>query len=103
MDQQYTFRKTYFLLDSETFVEMVTLVMDYSRQIGSKSKVETQVIESDSRELPTNILTKSFLLTLREKDNVVEEYKLTKRQADVVLKKYVTNLFDVNRDLLNSI
>ncbi|MBF0706729.1 hypothetical protein IQ283_08925 (plasmid) [Alkalihalobacillus hwajinpoensis] len=103
MNQQYYFRRTYFLLDANLYVEMVTLVMESTRQIGKRSKVETEVVESDSREVSTTNISKSFIEYLKVEDTIIEEYKLSKNQADIVLNKYKNNLFDVNKELLDSI
>ncbi|MDO6657433.1 hypothetical protein [Anaerobacillus sp. 1_MG-2023] len=103
MNQQYYFRRTYFLLDANLYVEMVTLVMESNRQIGKRSKVETEVLESDSREVSTTNISKSFIEYLKVEDTIIEEYKLSKSQAEFVLNKYKNNLFDVNKELLDSI
>lgn len=103
LDHQYTFTRTYFLLEPNLYVEMVTLAMEYNRVEGRNLITQNEVLSSDSRELDTKDVSKSFVEALHAEDTIKEEYKLTKEQVDMILKNYKDNLFDVNKEVLDSL
>ncbi|WP_078557035.1 hypothetical protein [Bacillus alkalicellulosilyticus] len=101
VETEYYFRRTYFLIDSDTYGELVSLAEEKKEIYKDKVKIDCDFIGEGLREvrLSDNDLSNE----IRKNEILREEFKINHSSFLTLEEKYKERLFDITGDIINKL
>ncbi|MFC0273562.1 hypothetical protein ACFFIX_19410 [Metabacillus herbersteinensis] len=101
--KEYFFRRTFFVVDGDLFVELVALMEESTMVQGTEVQKGNEILASDSRELSFSNYPHSFVENLSELGIIKEGYKISLEQLQYLLSTYNEDLFAISEDVIKII
>jgi|SRR5690606_11989498 len=97
---KYFFRRTYFMVDDNMYVELVALAAESKIRTDHEEEVNCEVIDSSSRELYIESSSVDFAKQLQESGIIKEVYVITEEQLYILKDTYKDDLFSITQDTI---
>ncbi|QAS54830.1 hypothetical protein [Halobacillus litoralis] len=94
----YFLKKAYFIVDEESYIELVSVSKEYLEYLGDEKITQFEVLASETREVSLSSATRDFHKKLLKHENINLVYKLNEDQAEKLVEQYQEQLHEITEE-----
>lgn len=94
----YFLKKAYFMVDDESYIELVSVSKEYFEYLGDEKITQFEVLASETREVSLSSASNDFHDKLFKHENINLVYKLSEDQAEKLIDKYQEELHAITEE-----